>query len=354
MSQAWPDWLTRQFPHYDRQSFGDARREVQSARDGSVVVPVSDWALIRLTGEDAATFLHNMVTQDIAHLAANEWRLAGLCTAKGRLIATLLVWRDQADLLLAVAADLRDIVVKKLGMYVLRSKVKIAVEDQTVLLGVAGPQATAALSALGANTDDGMAAVPRQVSPLALSQPIASGNEPPGQVIRLQAQSFLLAIPAEAAPAVWERLTGTLSPAGLDAWHWLQIAAGQPQVVASTQEAFIPQMLNMELPEVGGVSFTKGCYPGQEIVARTQYLGKVKRRMIRAGVDNHYPPGTAIYLADSAGQQVGSVVSLATAPDQGYECLLVTQFSGDENQLIHMGSPEGPIATRLPLPYAIP
>jgi folate-binding protein YgfZ len=124
-------------------------------------------------------------------------------------------------------------------------------------------------------------------------------------------------------------------------------------VVAATQEAFVPQMVNMEIPAVGGVSFNKGCYPGQEIVARTQYLGKIKRRMYRARLDAAAAPGTDLFTPEAGEQHCGAIVTVAPSPDGGYECLLVVQSSGAEAGEIHVGSPAGPRATLTAQPYAI-
>jgi folate-binding protein YgfZ len=126
---------------------------------------------------------------------------------------------------------------------------------------------------------------------------------------------------------------------GLGAWHWLEIAAGQPRVVASTQEAFVPQMLNMELAAVGGVSFSKGCYPGQEIVARTQYLGKVKRRTFRARLAGAATPGTHVYAPETGDQHCGAIVRLAPSPAGGFECLVCVQIGAVEAGEVHVGAP---------------
>lgn len=351
MNTNWIAFLARQGLASDADNFaahfGDLAGELKAARKGTIVVPLVDQGLIRASGEDAATFLHNLLTNDINHLPSDGARLAALCTAKGRMMASFVVWREATDFLLQLSTDILPAIHKKLSMYVLRSKVKLVdASEERLLIGVAGAQAEALVSSLGAQPAAAMGVT------------TFTG----GTAVRLDARRFVLSVNADAAEAVWTKLTANVKPtaqvaaqvAGLAAWHLLEIAAGQPRIVAGTQEAFTPQMVNFELPAVGGVNFQKGCYPGQEIVARTQYLGKVKRRMYRAKLDASFRPGTDVFTPETGDQHCGTVVSTAPAPEGGYECLLVVQSSGMESGEVHVGSPHGPKAAFLPLPYAIP
>ena len=140
---------------------------------------------------------------------------------------------------------------------------------------------------------------------------------------------------------------------GLAAWQWLEIAAGQPRVVAATQEAFVPQMLNMELPAVAGVSFSKGCYPGQEIVARTQYLGKIKRRTYRARLVAATTAGIHVYAPETGDQHCGAIVSVAPSPAGGFECLVCIQSGAVEAGEVRVGAVDGERLEFLPLPYEL-
>jgi folate-binding protein YgfZ len=174
-----------------------------------------------------------------------------------------------------------------------------------------------------------------------------------GQAIRLDDTRWLLALDPTAAVSRWQDLAAAARPVGLAAWQWLEIAAGQPRVVATTQEAFVPQMLNMELPAVAGVSFTKGCYPGQEIVARTQYLGKVKRRTFRARLATAVAPGASVYAPETGDQHCGAIVSVAPSPAGGFECLVCVQIGAVEAGEVHVGAPDGERLEFLPLPYEL-
>lgn len=286
-------------------------------------VPLADHGLIRVSGADAAPFLHNLLTNDVTHLSADGARHAALCTAKGRMIASFLIWREGPDYLLLLSADILPAILKKLSMYVLRSKAKLTdISSERSLFG-----------AIGANIDP--------------AEPMTTAAFAGGTAIRLDAGRCVLALPAGTTPE------GIPAAGRLDDWHLGEIRAGMPRIVAATQEAFTPQMVNYELAAVGGVSFHKGCYPGQEIVARTQYLGKVKRRMYRVKLDSAFPPGTDVFTPEAGVQHCGAVVLCAPSPDGGHEALLVVQSSGMEANVVHVGKPDGPLAQPLPLPYAV-
>lgn len=339
MKQNWIDFLAQQGADATGESFGNPTAELLAARDATVVAALPDFGLIRAAGEDAAPFLHNLLTNDVKGLAPDAVRVAGLCTAKGRLIASFHLWHDRQDnLLLMLSTDILPAILKKLSMYVLRSKVKLAdASDELVLIGVAGPQAELLVGGLADAVP-----FPMQVLP-------CEG----GQALRLDERRFVLAVAADAAPDIWKKLAVQAVPVGKAAWRWLEIAAGQPRIVAGTQEAFVPQMTNLEAPAVGGVSFTKGCYPGQEIVARAQYLGKVKRRMFRARLDAAIAPGTDVFAPETGDQHCGAIVTVAPSPDGGFECLVVAQESCVAAGEVHLGSTDGPRLSFLELPYAV-
>ncbi|MDP2108302.1 MAG: tRNA-modifying protein YgfZ, partial [Rhodocyclaceae bacterium] len=186
-----------------------------------------------------------------------------------------------------------------------------------------------------------------QVGP---TEPMRTASYRGGTAIRLDGNRCVLTLPTGEAANVASEL-GTAGQLG--DWHLAEIAAGIPRIVAATQEAFVPQMVNYEMAAIGGVSFQKGCYPGQEIVARTHYLGKVKRRMYRASLDAFAAPGTDVFTPESGEQHCGALVLTAPVSAGGYECLVVVQSSGAEAGEVHVGSPTGPRLKMLPLPYAV-
>jgi folate-binding protein YgfZ len=234
------------------------------------------YGVLSVSGVDAREFLHAQLTNDILNLSADRAALAGWCSAKGRLLATFLVIPAREGFLLQLARDLAPAVAKRLALFVLRSKVKIADESERwAQFGVfdAPPP--------GVQWEGETVSVP------------------------VDGKRYLRLEPAASASLACEREE--------DAWYVEEIRAGRPLITAATQDQFVPQMVNLET--LGGVDFRKGCYPGQEIVARAQYRGQVKRRMVRlpapAGTrlkpGEEYNGGTVV---DSAGGELLAVMPL--------------------------------------------
>ena len=320
----------------DLTNVGNAAAEISAATTGTVVSPLADFGVIRASGEEAADFLHNLMTNDIKGLAADGLRRAGFCSPKGRLLADFRIWREGDDYLLALAADIHAALLKKLSMYVLRAKVKLTdASADRLLLGVAGPEAAAMV-----------AAVAGEAPAVGSSRAFADGT-----ALGFGEQRFILSVKTDAAAALWQQLSAKATPVGLAGWHAVEIAAGEPRIVAKTQEEFIPQMINFV--QVGGLSFKKGCYPGQEIVARTQYLGKIKRHMFRAALNGTAQPGDAVYAPETGEQACGNVVLAAPDAKGGSEVLVVVQTSCAEAGQLNLGAPNGAALSLLPLPYTV-
>jgi folate-binding protein YgfZ len=303
-------------------SFGDGAGELQAAGRQTVIVPLTHLAMIEAGGEEAKSFLHSQFTSDVNHLADGQAQHAGWCSAKGRMQASFVLWHTGARYHLVLAADLLEATLKRLKMFVLRAKVTLAADEQ-ILLGLSGPQAAAALA------DAGLA-VPEDV----LQTAAANGCT----VLRLDAGRFIVAAPAAAAPDLWQKLTLKARPAGTPAWRWLDIQAAFPLVTLATKEEFVPQMADFE--KIGGISFHKGCYPGQEVVARTQYLGKVKRHLYRLSSGVPLQAGDDLFSPENLDQASGKVMSAAPTPDGGFAALAVVQSNFAAN--LHLGSREGP------------
>ena len=170
-------------------------------------------------------------------------------------------------------------------------------------------------------------------------------------VLRLGEDRFDAFVRPDAAPALWEKLASRVRPVGAPVWDWLLINAGIPAVLPPTQDHFVPQMANMEV--LGGVSFTKGCYPGQEIVARSQYLGKVKRRLFLAHLDAEAHPGDELFAPDPADQSAGMVANAAPAPGGGWAALISIQIAAIDVGRLHARTADGPALTVEPLPYVL-
>ena len=340
MIESWQTFLLSQGAVIENgtvQHFGNAAAE-RAAASGTVVADLSQLGLIAFQGEDTATFLQGQLTNDVRALHADRAQWNGLCNPKGRLLGNFLMWRQGDDTCLQLSGDTTASVLKRLSMFILRAKVKGRdASDETVRVVVAGPQAAAAVQAA-------MGALPEA--------PMHSAAVANGWVVRVGADKFVLSIvPAEAA-AIWQTLRQSATPVGAPVWDWLRLTAGIPMIVAATQEQFVPQMVNYEV--LGGVSFQKGCYTGQEIVARSQYLGKLKRRMFLAHVDADAAPGDSVYSADLDGQASGTVVNAAPAPGGGCDLLLVAQVESAASQPLHLKALDGAALSLKPLPYALP
>lgn len=318
--------------------FGVVDKELELARSDTVIVPLTDRGLIRAAGEEASVFLQNLLTNDTKNQRAELAQYNAFCTAKGRMLASFLQWRDGPDYLLQLSGDIHASVLKRLGMYVLRSKLKLTdATGESALIGICGPDARGILSRLGVEADPLMAVVP-----------FASGL-----AIHLEANRYELAVKIDALSDVWNVLKAAAQPVGTHVWRWIEIQAGIPRISGPIQEEFVPQMANFEL--IGGVCFKKGCYPGQEIVARTHYLGKLKRRMYLANCDATEAPeaGAHLYCPETGDQSCGMVVDAAQAPGGGHDLLAVIQMTSADNGDVRLGSLNGPRLTFKPLPYPI-
>lgn len=290
---------------------------------------LADWGLIRAQGEEAAKFLHGQLTQDLLLQGPHEARLAGYCSPKGRLLALMLALRPAEDeRWLALPAELLPATLKRLSMFVLRAKCKLS--DASAALAVWGLAGAAAEAWLGES----------RPSETWAQQATASG----GWVVKLPGSArYLLVQPAEAeAPAL-----PALSAAD---WAWLEAAAGLAWVRQPTVEQFVPQMLNLEL--LGGVNFKKGCYPGQEIVARSQYRGTIKRRTWLFSLDGTAQIGQELFHSEDPGQPAGLVAAVATREGRSLLLAEVKLAALDTGQL-HLGSATGPQLRAEPMPYTV-
>jgi len=287
-------------------------------------VRLTDWGVIRASGDDARAFLHGQLTQDVLQLDEHSARLAGYCSAKGRLLASFVVWqRGPNEVLLACSADLLAPTLKRLSMFVLRAKCKLS--DATAelpLFGVVGGDVPAAV---WGRSVVGSADLIRLPDAAGHTRCLWAGAEPP--------------------PA------GPLLDA--EAWRWLEVQSGVPRIVAATAEQFVPQMVNLEV--VGGVNFQKGCYPGQEIVARSQYRGTLKRRAFLFDSDAAAAPGQELFTSTEPDQPAGMVAAAAAAPDgSGRFAVLAEAKIAALDAELHLGSSTGPRLTPTALPYTLP
>ncbi len=322
------------------RNFGNPVGELSAASRSPVAADLSQLGILYFHGADTTTFLQGQLSCDLGAISIDGCSYGSYCTAKGRVLATFLLWRTEAGYFMALPRDILAATHKRLGMYVLRSKVKLEdASNRTVLIGLTTPGGAGLLNGLFATL------------PETDKKGVRSDR---GLLLRLAPNRWLLVSDEVAAQQAWQELCAVFSPVGAPAWSWLEIHAGVPWVTTPTQDQFVPQMLNLEL--IGGVSFQKGCYPGQEIVARTQYLGKLKRRMYLASIasDVAPAPGTALYSEALGDQASGMVVNVQASPAGGFDLLAVAQTESIGASVVHVGSLNGPALSILPLPYVLP
>jgi folate-binding protein YgfZ len=312
----------------------------QAVLNGGIFAPLTQFGFIDTTGDDAAAFLHTQLTNDVQHLDASTARLAGFCSPKGRLMASFLMWRAGDAVRLMIAADLQATVQKRLSMFVMRAKAKLV-------------DATPSLTAVGFAGD-----VRHALSHLFDAMPDGvhvKVDGPLGSLIRVPDAAgrprFLWVGPKAEVDAHLADLEKKLTRASAEVWDWLDIHAGEPRITQPVTEQFVPQMVNFDV--LGGVNFKKGCYPGQEVVARSQYRGTIKRRTSLAHVESA-KPGDELFHSDDPGQPCGLVVNVAAAPEGGVDALVEIKLVALENGSVHVGAADGPALKFTALPYALP
>jgi folate-binding protein YgfZ len=350
-----PDWQNFLMQHGATlvsgvaQRFGDTAAELNATAQSTVLCDLSQFGTLRVSGEEAQSFLQNLLSNDIREVSTTRAQLSSFNTAKGRMLATMLIWREGDDYLMQLPRPLAEAIRKKLSMYVLRAKVKITdASDEIISLGLSGASAQEVLR-------EQFGELPQQQ--LGLTR-IALGS-----VMKIDDTRLQINTTGQHAPALWEILSRHAQPVGSGCWDWLNIRSGIPMILPQTQEQFVAQMVNFDL--IGGVNFKKGCYPGQEIVARMQYLGKLKRRMYLAHLNSSDTPqaGDELFSADDEkqlsrhrmeGQASGMIVNAAPAPSGGYDVLATVQIANRETQAVHWKSLQGEALQFLSLPYSLP
>lgn len=306
----------------------------------NILIPIKHLTCYEISGEDAQTFLQGQFSNDVSDVNANIAQLSSYCTPKGRMLAIfyLCQWQDKYCIILS--RDCAGSVIARLKMFVLRSKVEIKSCENTLLLGLHSSDSENTLDQLNLKTPEDTYQCTFNETSLCINIPGSSprylilGEESLNQDInRLDADN--LKIYSD------------------NYWQWLDIMAGIPNVSQATQEAFVPQMANMEL--INGVSFSKGCYPGQEVVARLHYLGNANRRMFRIETNSEgtVKAGDNIYKQDSD-QAIGKVMTVVALENNNYSALAVLRIEAAKQDALYIGSTSGSTAQIMPLPYDVP
>ncbi len=296
--------------------------------------PLTHLGVIRVEGDDAAKFLHGQLTNDFVLLGLNEARLAAFCSSKGRMQASFIGFKRSAnEILLICNRDILPPTLKRLSMFVMRAKAKLSdATDDFMLYGLAGEAVAIA------------------------SKNIAVSAQPVWAKADLDAINIITLYPAGDTPrALWLAPTGTPAPVGPrlseQDWAWGEVKSGIAMISTPIVETFVPQMLNYE--SVGGVNFKKGCYPGQEVVARSQFRGTLKRRAYLAHGDVALQKGDEIFASDDEIQPVGTVAQAAASPLGGFDAIVSAQVAAFEAGHLHLKSASGPALTLTAAPYPL-
>lgn len=340
-----PDWhtfLTAAGAIISNGRVVDFNNSKQATNDQrNTICDLSHYALLAVQGEDAVKFLQGQLTNDVTKVDDLHSQLNAYCNNKGRMLANFRVFRSDGTYFISLPQELAEATLTKLQQYVLRSQVMMGnVSDALLCVGVCGEEAAATLT-------QHLGTLPTSTDEVAQFETAI--------VIRCAGENrFECYATPDHMPAHWQALTESMTPVGAEQWELHNIRAGIPVITTPTSEAFVPQMANMEL--INGVSFSKGCYTGQEIVARMHYLGKLKQRMYRISMvgKSVVTAGTTLSAENAkASQAVGTIVSAVQTDNGNVEALAVIQNSYVKEDKLKLGSPDGVDVTVLELPYSI-
>lgn len=344
MHSDWQKFLQHQgavIEHNGVAHYGNLIEELKLTQTGTVLIDRSHLGLICFSGDDARSFLQSQLSCDVGDVSLSTAQYGSYCTPKGRILTTFLLWQNNEAFYMQLPGSLSASIIKRFSMFVLRAKVTLAhANEKFIRIGLAGEKAHKLVEEyIG--------------TPFNPTCKLSVLHHEHSHIICHSANRFEFFVPLDQGADLWAQFSQLAKPAGISCWDWLEIQDGVPTILPITQEQFIPQMVNLEA--IGGVSFKKGCYPGQEIVARTQHLGKIKRRMYLAHIPSDKPvmPGDELFGEALTDQSCGKIVNTAPAPDGGFDVIAVIQVNSVETGVIRWLTIDGPQLEILTLPYAL-
>ncbi len=355
------------------------------------VLNLHQYSLLEVGGRDASVFLHSQLTHDFQSLPTDRARLAGLCSTKGRLLAHLLGWsipspahdtasalassptqEDQRNILFLLPSDLISDVIQTLSKFILRRKVTLTeATSKFALIGLIGENS--AWASLFPTLPTTRYEVVHSDAGMLIylgNTPIQNQAECADAAALILPARYLWIVPQQTFQSKIEALAQHAPPLSSDIWDWLTIQAGEPHITATTQGLLVPQRANLDL--LDGISFKKGCYPGQEVVARLQYRGVTRHRTVllrttKAQVGEEiFHQDHAASSGDASTENLSPITNEATscgivlnaAPHptliDTVDCLAMLPLATLKSGTLHMGHINGPLLARLPLPYALP
>ncbi len=326
MNQKWKAFLSENVAEFQELSLQE-----------EMLFDLSDHGLIKVDGEDAESFLQNQLSNDIRNVTETTHQVSAWCSPKGRIIATFQIFQHNQAYYLSTSSDLVEHLIKKLRMYVMMSKVTVEdVSDSFVHFAYSGN-----------NLDN---------APTELNQTVSLGGlsilKVAGDIPRFEIFGDTLG-DINNAKSLWEKCATTATTVKDNGWDYLNIKAGIPIISQASSESWIPQMVNFIA--IGGIDFKKGCYPGQEVVARLNYLGKTKRRMYRLLIDSNALPNVGDALSSNNDKEAGKILNATINPDGKVEALAVLKIAEADStlQLSAENNNDKATITLLDLPYSV-
>ena len=328
MIENWAEFLVNQGADIEDgrvKHFGNDNAEKKAALEGHTLCDLSHYGLIRAFGEEAENFLQNQFCNDVRNISDTQSQLNAYCNPKGRVLAFFRLFQINNQYYLRLPREMLTDTKNRLQMFVMMSKLTLEdASEELVRIGFSGPDAEQRLSKVIDAVPDGVDTV-TQTNDVTV---IRVSDSPP---------RFEIYGSVENIKTIWEKLAADTKPVGSSSWNLLDIKDAIPEVTPETKEAFVPQMINLE--GIKALSFKKGCYPGQEIVARMHYLGKLKRHMFLAHTDSDAvpAPGDSLYAQGSeSGQGAGKVVRAEANPNGGADLLAVIEIASKEKGSLHL------------------
>ena len=344
MSPVWKDYLSSQGAEFndDRLLNFTGNEFNESTTINNIVTDLSHLAIIEVSGDDAEDFLHGQFTIDIKSLHNLHCQFSAWCNPKGQVKTTFLIYRNNNNFTILLPSELKESFVKQLQMFVLRANVNISDKsDELIRIGVQMKDESILSSLIDS--------VPKQPGDVTQSEVIMDNNLHCLRIVSAKhTHRFILIGTADRQIELWKELAKQVTPVGSSLWELLDLQAAYPWITTQTTQKFLPQMLNLDL--IGGLNYQKGCYPGQEIIARLHFRGQLKRSLCLATVtlDSQARSGDQLY-ADNNEQSVGTVINAQPSSDE-YYLLAVIDIDSREKK-ISLGNSGGPLLSLLQLPY---
>jgi len=346
MNNDWKNYLLSKGAQFTEDAafhFNENTTDNQKAESSNIICDLSQYSTLVVAGDDAVDFMQGQFTNDVKNVDENNSQLNAFCNNKGRMTANLRLFKYQNNYFFSVRNNLVERSIEHLQNYILRAQVVIQnVSEQLIHLGVSGENAEKLLSPFIEINNQAIDGVSYNDDYIAIRVASAQAEKKPRYEIFCSPQY---------AKTLWQAVSEKAEVVNSSSWDYLNIQAGLPFIDSHTSEEFVPQMVNMDL--INGVSFTKGCYTGQEIVARMHYLGKLKKRCYKVFIDSEDKPATGDKLfAENAraGQNTGMIIMAEKNPESGYDALAVIQSADTESKLF-LNDADGPVVTVKELPY---